>query len=105
MRPSLTADRCAFVSCFGGLAVAHLAVFVGLALLMPNVEARLALFSINFLPWDALYASGLPATRTDGREALGWLWSVLAWCLIYAAAALGLTRLSHGMARLHARRI
>jgi hypothetical protein len=99
-------NRCAFVSCLGGLAVAHLAVFVGLALLMPTFEARIALFSINLLPWQPLHDAGLPVA-THGwlvlPNLLGWLWCIAAWVLIYAIAALGIMSVLQGPEQLRAR--
>ena len=102
----LSFNRCAFVSCFGGLAAAHLAVFVGLALLMPTFEARIALFSINLLPWQPLHEAGLPVTTYGWLvlpNLLGWVWCVAAWALIYALTALGITSMLEALEQLRYR--
>ena len=88
-------SACAATACFGALAITHLTVFVGLALLMPSVDARLALFSINVLPWQPLHAAGLPVTAHGWLvvpNPLGWFWCVLCWLVIYAGVAYLCTR-------------
>lgn len=94
---SVPTPRRVFYTCLGGLALTHLVLFVGLALLMPTFEARLALFSVNTLPWRVLHEAGLPVTTYGWLvlpNLLGWVWSILSWLAIYGAVAFGFVTLN-----------
>jgi hypothetical protein len=86
-----------FGAWFCALVGTHLAVFGALPLAFADLHTRVALFSVNALPWYPLYRFDLPVTRYGWLilpNALGWTWCALVWTALYALLAMKLTRIA-----------
>ena len=84
---------------FCALVTAHLILFWALPVTFDSFDARAAWFSVNALPWYPLQQLHLPVTRSGLLtlpNALGWLWCLLVWVVLYGLLAMALTRLTSG---------
>ena len=90
---------------FSALAGAHLALFWGLPLAFDSFDTRVALLSVNALPWYPLHYLNLPTTRFGlftFPNGLGWMWCLVVWTLAYGLLAIALMRLTAKRAALDA---
>jgi hypothetical protein len=92
---------------FCALAAAHLTLFWVLPFtFFSSFDARLAWFAVNGLPLYPLEHLNLPITRSGWLtmpNALGWVWCLAVWVILYGSLAMALTRLTARLTRMLAK--